>query len=629
MDVKIGKVIAQLQIEDLGTMWKLNTKNPAVREHVIKTMQDRKWHGGRPPAWDREHMYYTCPKSSRNLFNLEFYRLDTPDPYSPYKVDLVPFGLEARYNKRIGEVVLPFPHQQAMADHWWTRKRCHIAAEMRTGKTLPTLSVVERLQKYTWFVAPRSAIAGVKTEIYEWDLQIDPVFMTYQELVKYMEIGGMSPPEVVVFDECSKIKNWAALRTQAAFNLTEAMRKEYDDPFIMAMSGSPAPKTPVDLWSQLEVVCPGYIKEPNPKDLEARLSLIEYRDSETGGQYPNRICWFDREGLCKKCGVPQEEHTAQGHTFVAPTEQDNPYAYSACSLCGQDEASHYLTDHMYEPCKNEVEEFGKRLKGISIKFLLDECVVLPPPVIEIKDLKPPVAIQKYAKMIRNSGQQPVGILNDLLQLSAGFYYKMMPHETEQVVCTMCEGELVDPEGNTCTRCNGSGLSPRMLRKSVEVECPKDGLLLELLEECEESGRLVVFASFQGAVDRIKRICEEQEWKTICVDGRGWISEFGSDFECLKEFNANPLHRTCEKIVFIANPGSGGMGFSLAAASVILYWSLSFNNEDLLQSIKRCTTLSMKKGCKVVFAEQLSCDTLVRQSNENKTNLQTITLKELD
>lgn len=624
MEVKVGSVKAYLHIEDLGTMWKLSTTNPVVRQHVIKSMEDRKWHGGRPPAWDRENMYYTCPKSSRNIFNLDFYRADTPDPYLPYRVDLIPFGLEPRYHKGLREVVPPFPHQVAMADHWWTRKRCHIAAEMRTGKTLPALSIVERLQLHTWFVAPRSAIAGVKTEIHEWGFDIPIEFMTYQELVKYMEIGGATPPEVVIFDECSKIKNWAAQRTQAAFHLTEAMRKEYENPYIMAMSGTPAPKTPVDMWSQVEVVCPGYIKEPNPKELEARLSLIEYRDSETGGQYPHRICWFDREGLCKKCGTPQEEHTAYGHTFNK--SQDNPYL---CALCNMDEASHYLTDHMYEPCKNEVELFSKRLKGISVRFLLDECVALPAPIIEVKQLPIDPVVQKYAKVIKTSGNQPVVILNDLMQLSAGFYYKMMAHQTETIVCSLCEGELVDPEGITCTRCNGSGISPRMIRKAVEVPCPKDDLLKELLEECEESGRMVVFASFQGAVDRIKRICEEQEWKTIIVDGRGWISEFGSDVNALKEFNANILDRTCDKIVFIANPGSGGMGFSLAAASTIMYWSLSFNNEDLLQSIKRCTTLVMKKGCRVVFAEQLSCDRLVREANEKKTNLQTITLKELD
>ena len=113
----------------------------------------------------------------------------------------------------------------------------------------------------------------------------------------------------------------------------------------------------------------------------------------------------------------------------------------------------------------------------------------------------------YSKQIRQSAAPPATILNDLLQLSAGFYYKMIPHETEKVVCTMCEGELVDPEGNTCTRCEGSGLSPKMYRRAVPVECPKEQLLFDLMEECEESGRIVIFASFQGAIDRIKELVE--------------------------------------------------------------------------------------------------------------------------
>ena len=50
MDVKVGNSIGQLIIEDLGDSWKLSTNQSFVREHVIKTMADRKWHGGQPPA---------------------------------------------------------------------------------------------------------------------------------------------------------------------------------------------------------------------------------------------------------------------------------------------------------------------------------------------------------------------------------------------------------------------------------------------------------------------------------------------------------------------------------------------------------------------------------------------------
>lgn len=600
MDVKVGNSIGQLIIEDLGDSWKLSTNQRFVREHVIKTMADRKWHGGQPPAWKRDSLYYTCPKSTRNLFNLNFYRVDTPDPYDLYKRPLERFNLEPRYNVAKGTILVPFPHQQSMADHWWTRKRCHIAAEMRTGKSLPALSVIEHLQKYTWIVAPRSAIAGLRKEIFDWQMNIDPVFMTYDELVKYMELGGMSPPDVVLFDECSKLKSWTTLRTKSAFNLTEAMRMSCNDPYILAMSGTPAPKNPVDIWAQIEVICPGYIKESRPKDLEKRLSLVEYKESETGGSYPHRICWYESDNICAACGLEREAH------ILSP---DNP-----------------MVDHPFKKAKNEVALFGERLKGISILFLLKDCTKLPEPIIEYIKVKPSQKVLMYSKQIRQSAAPPATILNDLLQLSAGFYYKMIPHETEKVVCTMCEGELVDPEGNTCTRCEGSGLSPKMYRRAVPVECPKEQLLFDLMEECEESGRIVIFASFQGAIDRIKELVESQGWSTICVDGRGWISEFGNDVECLQAFDNKKKY---EKIAFIANPGSGGMGFSLAAASTIFYWSLSFNNEYFLQSIQRCTDLGKSEAVKVVFAIQLQCDQYVIDNLNKKTKLQEILLSELD
>ena len=58
------------------------------------------------------------------------------------------------------------------------------------------------------------------------------------------------------------------------------------------------------------------------------------------------------------------------------------------------------------------------------------------------------------------------------------------------------------------------------RAMVETKCPKDDALREILSEDESRGRMIVFASFQGSLDRVKRICQAEGWDTIMVDGRG-------------------------------------------------------------------------------------------------------------
>ena len=54
----------------------------------------------------------------------------------------------------------------------------------------------------------------------------------------------------------------------------------------------------------------------------------------------------------------------------------------------------------------------------------------------------------------------------------------------------------------CTRCGGYKTVPKIVRVAREIPCPKEKALKMLLEECEENGRIVVFAGFTGSVDRV-------------------------------------------------------------------------------------------------------------------------------
>lgn len=636
MEIKIGSWEGRLDVVDIykapdedGELidWMLvrTHYSKVVKEKVIKGMQDCKWMGGSPPNWIKDKAYYKVPLNSRNRFHLDYYNKHTPNPYAPYRCELESAGMKPRFSKKHNRIVEPLPHQVLMADHWWTRKVCHVAGDMRTGKTLSFLTVAEKVQAYTWIVAPRTAVAAIKLEIFNWGIELDPEIFTYNELVSLLkkESSSLTPPRVIIFDESHYLKNWSTDRTKACWHACEEMRKKYKDPgnyYILGQSGTAIPKNPVDLWAQVEVIRPGYIPESSPKKLDERLSIIEYRDNATGGQYPHRLGWKESDDICALCGKSKDEHVMWDHEFVA--------------------------------AKNEIEIFNKSLKGFTIRVLKSECMNLPEKIMERVKLKPTREMLQFARTIKQSGAMAATVLSDLLQLSAGFYYEFVPDVTKIVTCPRCNGlGLIEDENGNKTRectmcCNQESIEGMQIllpgrvyaskRVAVQIECPKEQLMIDQLEECDEAMRFVGFGSFHGAIDRMTSIALAKGWEVIQVDGRGF-NYFGSelrssvknDSDALFKFSSKEIYKN--KLAYIGHSGSGGTGVSLSSSPTIFYWCNSFDGGARMQSIERGSDLGMDmaRGCKIVDAICLSVDEYVLDNLDRKEKLQSLTLDELD
>ena len=114
----------------------------------------------------------------------------------------------------------------------------------------------------------------------------------------------------------------------------------------------------------------------------------------------------------------------------------------------------------------------------------------------------------------------------------------------------------------------------MVRTAREVPCPKDAALKMLLDENEETGRIVVFAGFTGSVDRVARLCLKEKWNVVRCD-QGTFQVLTHDGEPVSEepldYWANMNH---PRVAFDANPESGGMSLTLVEARTAVYWSNS-------------------------------------------------------
>lgn len=577
----------------------------------VKAMEGAKYHGFDEPV---PRKVWSIKNSARNQFQLRF--LTGENPYAFYDRPLMHL-----------DFVRPLmQHQRDLVEHGLTYRRCIVAADTGTGKTLAAYEVAERATgpdgqpiKWGWWIGPKSGLVSVKIERMKW--KIDPTitfeFFTYEELKK--RVDSFTPatgvPCFIVFDESHRVKTPTAQRSQAAKIVADRCREMYGDfAYIIEMSGTASPKAPTDWWHQSEIACPGFLKEGSLDALRFRLAIIQSMESAAGGSFPKMIGWRDNELKCDKCGKFKDDKIHEDPLFGG--------------------------DHPFMPSKNEVALLYQRLKGLVIVKLKKDCLDLPDKIYRVIKCKPKQDVLRLAKTITATSSRAIQALTLLRELSDGFQYDYSQTDGT-VTCELCEGKKTildfnennEQERIVCPHCEGEGVTPRYIRTQNDIACPKDDALEDLLEEMGEIGRIVIFAAFTGSIDHIVDLCKRNKWSVIRVDGRGWqfISEQGIEDvepeEMIARFQKiNPDYVTTN-IAFVAHPASGSEGLTLTAACMIVFFSNTFTATHRMQAENRIHRLSMdtNRGATIVDLIHLETDQLVLDNNLKKKKLQAMTL----
>lgn len=583
--------------------------------------------------WNPDDSCWTVKNNRRNMFRIDF--LSGKNPYAWYDQPLVEF------TPRIPEL---YPQQYKMAQEALTYHGVIWAAEMGLGKTLAAIEVIEhafemgkgQILPYNrwWWIGPKSALASFEVEIKRWGIKCYPEkIMTYDELVKVIKNwkAGDLAPHGVIFDEFSRCKTPTTQRSQAAFSLAEGMRADWgeQEPFLLGLTGTPAPKTPLDWYWQCEIIRPGFIREGNIHKFRDRLGVVVKKENTTtGGVYPQVMGWRDSEDKCALCGCHKENHDLE--------------------VMGQG-----VAPHNWSRGENEVARLYKRMKGlVSVYFKRDWLKFLPEKQYRVLHCKVSRATQNAARAISSSSRSSIQALTMLRELSDGFLYEEVKEGT--VTCGLCNGSkrvqvpVVEEENNAstpinfnpvvaapvrmvevdCTTCGGSGEVPRSVRKTDSVGCPKDTILEEILDD-HEDGRLVVYGGFTGSLDRVIETCSRKDWKFIRVDGRGWGTNIADDVKLPAEMLDAFQNRQKEfpKLCFVGHPGSAGMGLTLTASCEIVYFSNDFNAESRIQSEDRIHRpgMDVNKGAMITDIIHLPSDMLVLKNLKEKRRLQDMSL----
>jgi hypothetical protein len=560
--------------------------SPFELKDEIKAMNGARWHGFEDPP----RKVWSIANTQRNVFQLN--RLAGKNPYANWDRELEEYDYERPL----------FPHQHLMANHGLTYHYKILAAEPGTGKTLSAIEIMERSgHDDWWWVAPKSGKDAALEQFDIWNSQVIPKVQTYEELQKTLSRWkGGAAPRGVIFDESSRLKNFKSKRTKAAQALADAIRKEHGwDGFVILMTGTPAPTSPSDWWAQCEVCYPGFLKEGTLKAFEHRLAFMVKEDKKAFGEqgfFYDRIGWRDDSNKCNICSEMKEDH--------------------------------HDMDHDWEESINEVELLYKRMDGLVLPILKKDCLDLPELQFRVVKCDVTPTMKRVASVIADNAPTAIQSLTDLRALSDGFQYRM--ESKGEKACPECSGSGVSTAlQEKCTTCQGQGSVAHEVRVAKRVPCPKDEKLELLLDECSDTGRVVIFAGFEASIDRCVELSHKHKWDACRVDGRGWkvLRHDGNKttdkvIPHWRDLVANP------KVAFIANPMSGGLALTLTEAWMAVFFSNDFNRESRQQAINRIHRMGMGDHAIIVDIEHLPTDAKVRSYLQESRRLELMSLGEI-
>jgi hypothetical protein len=585
-------------------------ESPFALKDEIKAMQGAKWHG----FDDDPVKQWSIKDTPRNRFNLGYLKGENVYEWFDRRVE------DRGFSDFGGEFSL-MPHQIEMASSALTHHYQIWAVEMGAGKSAAAQAVIEKSGKRNWlWVGPKNTLPTIQFEFEKFSFPFSKFnvrFISFEQLVKAIA-EGLETPDGMIVDEASKVKTATAQRSKAVQSVADRIRDKHGyDGFVILMTGTPATKSPTHWWKQCEIAWPGFLREGSPQSLEKRLAFM-VAEEYAAGVFNKRVGWRDDERKCNICGKLSAEHTIPN----VPA--------SKCASVGPDE-------HYFEPSVNEIALLYDRLKGLVIIKHKKDCISLPDKRYRTIQCKPSSSILRAAKTLADSAPNTITGLTWLRELSDGFLYRDEKDGVQK--CDHCtEGKSLDWQRNagefeqveiTCPKCNGAMEVPRVVRVSKEIPCPKIDELKNLLLECDETGRIVIFAGFTGSIDRITAEVLKAGWGVWRCDGRGQSITTKDG-----QLSLDPLRYWKNwdnpRVAFVAHPKSGGYGLTLTESRMAVFYSNVHESEVRVQAEDRIHRKGMDEnlGCEIVDLLHLPTDERVLEIVREDRRIEMMTMGQI-
>lgn len=340
---------------------------------------------------------------------------------------------------------------------------------------------------------------------------------------------------MAVIDESTRIKNPKAARTKKTIKLgRKAIARRI-------LSGTPMPKSPLDLFSQFDFLREGLLGTKSFAAFTAEYAvLLQPEDPEMQA--------IMRNLAGKVFGIPQV----------------------------------VKKDEFGRPLFKNLERLKRMIAPHSYRVRKEDCLDLPekiykPIFFELtskqRDIYKQLEIEyEYLLNDEESG------LSENMSFAAIAARTKMKQVTSGFINIYGEPILMEPRDN-----------PRM---AAFIE------LIDTLEDREEPQQFIVWAMFQEELNQIMAVLEE----------RGIVAaKYAGDTpterreEIIDQFQAGKIQ------AFVGHAAAAGIGLTLTAANVAIYYSCSYDNELRKQSEDRCHRIGTKS--EVTYYDLIGEDTL--------------------
>jgi SNF2 family DNA or RNA helicase len=223
-----------------------------------------------------------------------------------------------------------------------------------------------------------------------------------------------------------------------------------------------------------------------------------------------------------------------------------------------------------------LDQLSREIREWSYRVMKDECLDLPEKIYTVREVELTAVQKRHYNTLRSSA---LALLDSGTVVAAPMAMTKLLR-LQQVVC----GHLPDEETG----------------EIVEFDSGRAAAVVEIASETEEN--IIIWCRFINDIDRVRAaLAEEFGPETVVTyDGRTSSADRQTAIETL-----NDPHHPAR--FFVGNAQTGGRGITLTSASVVIYFSNSFDLEARMQSEDRAHRIGQKKN--VTYIDLVSTGTI--------------------
>ena len=380
------------------------------------------------------------------------------------------------------------------------------------------------------------------------------IFITKKgvDVVKQFFAKSQKPP-IIILDEASHIKNPGIATTKTI----KALAYAYPYAFKAVLTGTPAAKSPVDMWSLFDFLKPRYMgcsytafkleySIQVRKELRVKNKLVTFKTLIDVRTYSQIIKSVDK--IIDLQGELKNEDIRQ-----------------ICDKHGIALADFYLllSTKQFQRFKN-LDKLQKIIAPVTFQIAKKDCMDLPEKI--------------YHKIMFEPNKEQAKLIKDLKKYALAAYGdKVLPIEVKATlgmrILQICGGFLphIDPkrpEKYICSKIDG----PNHKLDYIMADIPEIG-----------DAQFLVLACFVEELKLIyETLCKEYDVGILMGDTPQAIRQ-----QYIDEFKAGELNG------LVINPAVGGYGLNLQKARVQYWYSRSYRTEARLQTEDRSYRMGIK------------------------------------